>query len=525
MRRAHYCNLAILSTILIAMLAFTGCAPVATPEAATEAPTAAATQPSSTPPAPTEPAPTAAPQAEAVLTVLDQPFTLDELEALEQGAVDVEGTSYTGVRVLAVLEAAGVTASDVAIVASDGYATNVTVADVTADCLLAYTDSGALNAVMPGMSKSAWVRGVVAIRAGKPSAPVEATASTPAPARATAEPLAGGPLSLVDAAGRTVELASLPQRIVVVGRGPHMSLHLLYMFPEGRARLVGAESRSATPSNFLPFVDPAFAQIPTLDANPNIEQIATLAPDLVIMKGQVVDDIANALDQIGIPVLYLGLETVDQFFVDVANVGAVLGNPTRAEEIAAFYRSRLDRLAEGLADLPEEERPPVLLLEYSDRGGEIAMQVPARSWMQTVEVQTAGGHPVWLDSAAPTDGWTVVNLEQIASWDPERIFVIVWYTLDAQAVIDGLKADPRWAALQAVKGGEIYAFPQDIFGWDQPEPRWILGMQWLATRIHPDRFADIDMDAELLSYFGDLYGMDEAAIARDILPKVLMDVR
>jgi len=144
--------------------------------------------------------------------------------------------------------------------------------------------------------------------------------------------------------------------------------------------------------------------------------------------------------------------------------------------------------------------------------------------MQTVEVETAGGRPVWLDSAAPTDGWTVTNLEQIARWDPDKIFVVVWYTMDPQEVIDGLKADPQWSQLRAVKNNEIYAFPQDIFGWDQPEPRWILGMTWLATRIHPDRFQDIDMTAEVMAYFSELYGMDEAAIKRDILPTVRMDV-
>ena len=35
--------------------------------------------------------------------------------------------------------------------------------------------------------------------------------------------------------------------------------------------------------------------------------------------------------------------------------------------------------------------------------------------------------------------------------------------------------------------------------------RWILGMNWLATRIHPERFRDIDMKAELMAFFGQLY--------------------
>jgi len=512
----HRHVIALICLFVVIALALSGCQPVAAPTAkpAAEPPTETAEPPA----APVEPTPTEAP---AALMVLDKTFTLADLEALEQASATVDGADYRGVGLLAVLEAAGVAASDVALVASDGYAANVTVADITDECLLAYAEGGGLDAVMPGMSKGSWVRGVVEIREGKPAA---AEAEPPVATEAGDEPL-GGPVSLVDAAGRTVELESLPRRIVVVGRGPHMSLHLLYMFPEGRERLVGTESRSATPSNFLPFVDARFEQVPTLDANPNVEQIAALAPDLVIMKGIVVDKTAEALAQIDIPVLYVGLETVDQFFTDLANVGAVLGNTDRADAIAAFYRSRLDRLAERTATVSDDEKPRVLLLEYSDRGGEVAVQVPAKTWMQTVEVETAGGYPVWLDSAAPTDGWTVVNLEQIARWDADMVFVVVWYTLDPQEVIEGLKADPQWAALRAVQDGHIYAFPQDIFGWDQPEPRWILGMNWLATHIHPELFDDVDMNAEVMAYFSELYGMDPAVIERDILPTVRLDVR
>jgi iron complex transport system substrate-binding protein len=118
-----------------------------------------------------------------------------------------------------------------------------------------------------------------------------------------------------------------------------------------------------------------------------------------------------------------------------------------------------------------------------------------------------------------------VNFEQIARWNPDKIFVVVWYTLDPKKVIQDLKSDPQWFALKAVAKGQLYAFPTDIFGWDTPEMRWILGMNWLATRIHPEHFKDIDMKAELMAFFSQLYGMDKTAIETLILPRVKMDVR
>jgi iron complex transport system substrate-binding protein len=333
------------------------------------------------------------------------------------------------------------------------------------------------------------------------------------------------PIRITDAAGRVVELAGIPQRLVVVGRGPFMVLHLLYAFTEGRQRLVGTEYKGTSASDFLPYVDPSFKTKSVLNSNANVEQIAALKPDLVIMKGVVVDRHGDSLAKAGIPILYLALETPEQFVKDVANIGLVLGNTKRADEILAFYLKRLDRLNKGTAGLRDADKPRVLLMEYSDRGGRAAVQVPARSWMQTIEVVTAGGNPVWFEAAKSSDGYTIVNFEQIARWNPDKIFIVVWYTLDPGKVIQELKSDPQWSALKAVANGELYAFPGDIFGWDTPEMRWILGMNWLATRMHPERFRDIDMKAELMAFFSQLYGMDRAAIETVILPRVKMDVR
>ncbi|OGO06841.1 MAG: hypothetical protein A2Y73_03340 [Chloroflexi bacterium RBG_13_56_8] len=341
--------------------------------------------------------------------------------------------------------------------------------------------------------------------------------STPAETEPTA-------IRVTDAAGQTVELEELPNRIVVVGRGPYMALHLLYMFPEGRQRLVGIEVKGETASDFLPYVDAAFTDIPTLASNPGSEQIATLDPDLVIMKGYTVEGMSKSLSQVGIPVVYLGLETPDQFRQDVTNLGILLGSTDRAQEILDFYNSRIERLQKGLKGIDEDDKPRVLLLEYSDRGSKVAVQVPARQWIQTIEVETAGGAPVWLGSAELTDGWTVVNFEQIAQWNPDKIFVVIWYTLDPEEVIATLKADPKWSTLDAVKNDQLYAFPSDIFGWDSPEPRWILGMTWLATKIHPDRFADLDMSEEIHTFFTEMFDMKRDVIDAEIMSRVKLDV-
>jgi iron complex transport system substrate-binding protein len=117
----------------------------------------------------------------------------------------------------------------------------------------------------------------------------------------------------------------------------------------------------------------------------------------------------------------------------------------------------------------------------------------------------------------------VVNLEQIAAWDPDQIYVVS-YKADPSQVVEKLKADPQWQELKAVKAGQIYGFASDVFSWDQPDPRWILGLTWLAGKVHPDRFADLNMRDEASHFFEQMYGLDSATIEEKIVPALKGDV-
>ncbi len=333
---------------------------------------------------------------------------------------------------------------------------------------------------------------------------------------------ASGTLPLKDATGRTVLLTQPPKRIVVVGGAPFVPLHLLYMFPEMSQLLVGYERRVKTQELFLPLVDPDCRGKMVLEPNPGPEQIAALRPDLVVTKGNTTGYLARSLAVLDIPVLHLGVENPERFLKDIQTMGKALGNEKRSAEIVAFYRKRLDIIKQGLAAMSPQIKPSILVLEYSNRGGTTAVRVPARSWIQTIQVQTAGGRPVWLDFLSGQDGYQIVGFEQIAQWNPDKIFMIVWYRLNGKEVMRNLQADKKWRLLKAVSSKELYLFPQDIYGWDTPDPRWILGMLWMAKTIYPEPFVHIDMKEQIYAFFVDLFGMKKEIVERKIIPKVVM---
>jgi len=350
-----------------------------------------------------------------------------------------------------------------------------------------------------------------------PEAPLPVDIPTETPAETT-----DGPFSVVDALGRTVAFEKQPHKIVIAGKATTMLTNAIFLFPEARERVLSYEQRSQTNRDFITAVFEEMSGKTLLAKDSNAEQIAPLQPDLVIFKTYMREKVGMPIETLGIPVIYLDLETPDQFYADLRTIGQVFGNSSHAEDLIAMYQANETRISEALSGIEETEKPSVLLLEYKNKGDELTFSVPPINYLQTVIVERAGGKPVWKD-VITDGGWTVVTLEQIAAWDPQIIF-IVDYSGTAVEVVTGLKLDPKWQALQAGLTGKIFAFPGDFISWDQPDPRWGLGELWLATRIHPDRFPSVDMMAEVSNFYTNYYGLEENSINEKILPLLTGDL-
>lgn len=347
--------------------------------------------------------------------------------------------------------------------------------------------------------------------------------TTAAAEAALSEPAAmTGDVMVTDALDRSVTFDAPPQRIVIAGRATQLVVDAFYMFPEASQTLAGLELRSQSAANFLNLIDPTYGNKTGLEMNSGPEQIAPVQPNVVLLKSLMAEQLGAPLEQVGIPVVYVDLETPEQYIRDITTMGQLLGNPTRAQEILDFYQQRVDQISQAMAGLSDEQKPRVLLLQYSDKGGEIAFNVPPAAWLQTTMVEIAGGTPVWKE-AAETGGWAVVNLEQIAAWNPDQIYVVSYFT-DPSETVAGLKADPTWQQLAAVQNNQIFGFPNDFVSWDQPDPRWILGLQWLATKIQPERAGSINMRQAVNDFYGQMYGVDQATIDAQVVPQIKGDI-
>ncbi len=358
--------------------------------------------------------------------------------------------------------------------------------------------------------------------------PVSAPTSTPLPPETT-EPTAPAsgpvtgparvPVKIQDTLGRTVLLETFPRRIVIAGRAIFMIADAVYMFPQARERVVGVVRAQQATERFLTLLAPDYASKVVLEPDAGAEQIASLQPDVVILKSYMQDTLGKTLEELGIPVIYVDFETPEKYSQDLKTLGQLFGDAERAVDLALYYERRLSALRETVAKATVH--PRVLLVRYQEKNGEVSLSVPPANWIQTQMVMLSGGEPVWRE-AAQGGGWVTVNFEQIAAWDPDLIAVIS-YNKNVDEVMADLRASEQWQALRAVKEGRFYGFPGDFYSWDQPDARWMLGLTWLAAKIQPD-LVQPDLLNEIYTFYREIYGLDETIVREQILPLLSGDV-
>ena len=310
-------------------------------------------------------------------------------------------------------------------------------------------------------------------------------------------------------------------RVITCGKAHYLVLNALYMFPEASEAVVAFGNSSQVGGNFIQLLDPDARQLAVLAPDPGVEEILSHSPDAVVLKNYLKNGLGRQLEALNVSVLYVDLESPEQFSLDIAAVGQLFGNSQRAEALNRFYTENLDEIRSLSGQISEAEKPDTLLLYYGVRSATASFNVPPRQWLQTSLVQWAGGKPVWVETATGS-GWQQISFEQIAVWNPEVILLVSYHT-PVDEVKRTLLSDPKWQELEAVKQGNLLAFPADYLSWDQPDPRWILGLYWLAGKLHPQSISSGRIEKKVIEFYSFVYGLPAERIEELILPMIQGD--
>jgi len=328
-----------------------------------------------------------------------------------------------------------------------------------------------------------------------------------------------GTIVVTDALGRTVKIKTPINRVIITGKSAWPIITVAYMFPNAKNVLYGL-----SPSINVPLfqkIDPNITS-KTVSTELSVEEIANAKPDVVILKSTM-KELGDQLEELGISVVYVDFENLESYLRDLKVLGKVFMNETRGEELAKFYNDTYNVIISKTKKLADTEREKVLFLYYSTKNG---YQAPGSGWLQTFMIEVAGGYP--LSKEISGTGWNTVNFEQIASWNPDIIFLVTYSNSPTSSnVKEQLLENATWSSISAIQNKTVYAVPDDcvvgaLGSWDCPGSRWILGLQWMAKKICPGLFGDLDITEEARRFYMELYGLSEEA-ANEIISQITGD--
>lgn len=313
---------------------------------------------------------------------------------------------------------------------------------------------------------------VLALAACSPppaASPADSPGQTDAPPTAAA---AAYPRTLTDDAGREVTLEAEPRRIVSLAPSNTEIACAL----GACERLVGVpEYREGYPPEVLTAIEglPVVVTFGPIER----EQVVATEPDLVLAAGNELTPSADieALAELGLEVLVLYPESLDEVYADIELVGQAIDRTRAATELVAEMRTRVGEVADAVAG---RERPRVFY-EVSVFEG-VIYTAGEDSFLASL-IDLAGGEPITGDPLS-----TAIPLEDLVVADPE-VILLGDATYDPSITPQSVAERPGWGQMSAVRQGRVLPVAEDIL-ITRPGPQIVDGLVALAGALHPEAF-------------------------------------
>ena len=325
------------------------------------------------------------------------------------------------------------------------------------------------------------------------------------------------PLDVTDALGRKVKINTPVQRVVVNFNYEEFTA---IAGKDNWTKVVGISR--APWEGWRPVIFKRYsAVIPNLQAMPDVgnsddgnfsaEKVIALKPDVLFIAEWTYKALQTAREQIeaaGIPIVVIdyNAQILERHIASTRAIGKVMGTEQRAEELAKLYEREYNNVLVRVAKAGGTRKK--VYVELGQAGPEtVGNSYSGTMWGKLV---TTLGADNLADGKLPGP-WGPINAEAVLAENPDLIFIAgsSWIN-KPKAVKTGYEATTEitrqslapyaqragWANIKAVKTGEVHAIEhglcRTLFDF--------VAMQYIAKRLYPDAFRDVDPDASLRAY-------------------------
>ncbi|CUU55300.1 iron complex transport system substrate-binding protein [Parafrankia irregularis] len=300
--------------------------------------------------------------------------------------------------------------------------------------------------------------------------------------------------TVTDMSGNKVEVPSRPMRVVTNYPAVTQIIFLLGAIE----RQVGVTQTNLTTLPLFKKIYPPLAQktavFGTDTTTVNTEVLLAQKPDLVLLTAGN-DTLRKTITDLGIPAVDVAsFPNSDKLSEGVTFIADVLGGdaPARAKKFTEFYDGTISRAAEGTKGLTDAERPKIYYTAdnpLSTDGSKTIAEVWARQ----------GGGVAVTEGGSVSGTAKPVTLEAVVAWNPDYIFCRDHTTCEE------ILKDDRFAEVAAVRNHHVITNPRGVFVWSARSAESALQPLWVAKTLHPDKFADVDIEKEVKEFYTTFY--------------------
>lgn len=330
---------------------------------------------------------------------------------------------------------------------------------------------------------------------------------------------------VVDDNGDKVEVPEKIERVVVTNILPLASAVAVYL--NDGSRIVGMHpaSYSAAKNGLLGELYPEVLKADTgfiQGANLNIEALMALRPDVVLVNApdrRMIDMIRGAgLAAFGISPSkwhYDVIETHNRWMQSLAQLFPEAKG--KGELIEKKSREIAKMVADRTKDLPREERARILFIFRYDAK---SLVTSGKNFFGQYWCDAVGGINV-AEGITADNSNAVIGMEEVYGYDPDVIFITNFTAALPEDIYGSKIGGDDWSPVKAVREKRVYKMPLGIYRSYTPSADTPLTLLWMAKRVYPERFKDVDLTAEVKKYYQTVFGVSltEKQISRMFSPE------
>lgn len=261
------------------------------------------------------------------------------------------------------------------------------------------------------------------------------------------------PYTMTDDAGRQVTISEEPD--VIVSLAP-ANTEILFAIGAGD-RVQGVTSYDDYPAEVADI-----AKVGDF-AGPNLEVVASLNPDLVLLTSGVQGEMIQQLEDLGAIAIVIDPQTVESVMEDIVKIGTAVNENEGAAEVVADMQVRLDAVKSDAAELGA---PVSAFIEI----GQNPLFTAGPDTLIGQAISLAGGVNVVKES-----GYVSYSAEQVIAANPQ----VYLFTSMSGATTQDIAARPGHSSLAAVSGDAVVEIDDNLIS--RPGPRIIEGVEQLLA--------------------------------------------